>query len=105
MKTVVICLLILGLAAPALAQITIIPQSPNPLNSLLQHYQTKTNPQQQSEESGGFQIGTGNPFFSGMHNNQFNDIPNSPNQPFYGNTQPGWSQGFFGPSRSPFGRR
>lgn len=105
MKTAFFCLLILALAAPVSAQITIIPQSSNLLNSLLQQYQTKTNPQQQSEESGGFQIGIGNPFYNGMQRSQFNDIPNSPNQPFYGNTQPDWSQGFFGPSRSPFGRR
>src|SRR5271157_2197302 len=105
MKTVVFCLLILGLAAPVLAQITITPQSPNPLNSLLQQYQNPNNPRQHSEESGAFQIGIGNPFYNGMQHSRFNDTPNSPNQPFYGNTQPGWSQGFFGPGGSSFGRR
>jgi hypothetical protein len=111
MKTVVFCLFILGLAAPVWAQITIIPQSSNPLNSLLQQYQTQTNttqtnPQQQQSQKFGFNMGFGNPFYAGMHNNQFFNTPNS-------QCQPDWSQGiygtgmtpFYGTGMSPYGRR
>jgi hypothetical protein len=103
MKTVVFCLLILGLAAPALAQITINPQSSNPLNSLLQQYKTGDNSRQQSQEQSGFHISFGNPLHNPMYN-QYNDTPNSPTQQFYGSNQADWSQGFYG-GRSPFGRR
>ena len=61
MKTVVFCLLILGVAAPVLAQMTINPQSSNPLNSLLQQYQNPNNPRQQSQESRGLHFSIGNP--------------------------------------------
>jgi hypothetical protein len=93
MKMVVFCLLILGLAAPVWAQTTIIPQSSNPLNSLLQQYQT--NPQQQQSQKFGFNMGFGNPFYAGMHNNQFFDTPNS-------QCQPDWSRGIYGTGMTPF---
>ncbi len=103
MKTVVICLLILGLAAPALAQMTTIPQSSNPLDRLLQQYKTGDNARQQAQEQGGFHMSIGNPLYNGVRN-KYNDTPNSPSQPFYGTNVPDWSQRFYG-GRSPVGGR
>ena len=103
MKTGVICLLILGLATPASAQMTTIPQSSNPLTSLLQQYQNPNNPRQQSQESESFHMSIGNPLYNGVRN-QYNDTPNSPSQPFYGTNVPGWGQRFYG-GRSPAGGR
>jgi hypothetical protein len=104
MKLVILCLLILFMAAPVSAQMTITPQSSNPLDSLLQQYKSGNNPHQQPEEQSGFHVSFGNPFYNRTYN-QYNDTPNSPTQQFYGNNFPDWSQGFFGPSREPFGRR
>ena len=63
MKTVVFCLLILGLAAPVLAQMTTIPQSSNPLDSLLQQYKPGDNARQQVQEQGGLHFSFGNPLY------------------------------------------
>ncbi|MGC1405043.1 MAG: hypothetical protein WA974_19205 [Thermodesulfobacteriota bacterium] len=103
MKPVILCLLILCLAAPVSAQMVINPQSSNPLNSLLQQYKTRDNSSQQSQEQGGFHFSFGNPLYNGMRN-QYNDTPNSPSQPFYGTNVPDWSQGFYG-GRAPVGGR
>ena len=104
MKPVILSLLILFFAAPVSAQMTITPQSSNPLDSLLQQYKSGNNPHQQPEEQSGFHASFGNPSYNRTYN-QYNDTPNSPTQQFYGNNFPDWSQGFIGPSRSPFVRR
>jgi hypothetical protein len=102
MKPVILCLLILSLAAPVSAQMTINLQSSNPLDSLLQQYKSGNNPYQQPEEQSGLHVGIRNPYYNRTFD-QYNDTPNSPTQQFYGNNFPDWSQGFFGPSR-PIGR-
>ena len=104
MKPVILCLLILSLAAPVSAQMTITPQPLNPLDNLLQQFKSGNKPQQQPEEQSGFHVNFGNPRYNRMYN-QYDDTPNSPTQQFYGNDFPYWNQGFFGSSRSPIGRR
>ena len=103
MKPVILCLLILSLAAPVSAQVTIYPQSSNPLDSLLQQFKSGKNPNQQPEELSGFHVSFANPKYNRTYN-QYDDTPNSSSQQFYGNNFPGWDQGFFGSSRGPIGR-
>ena len=103
MKPVILCLLILCLAAPVSAQMVINPQASNPLNSLLQQYKTRDNSSQQAQEQGGFHMSFGNPSYNRRYD-KYNDMPNSPTQPFCGTNVPDWSQGFYG-GRSPLGRR
>jgi hypothetical protein len=103
MKPVILCLLILSLAAPVSAQMTINSQSLNPLDNLLQQFKSGKNPNQQPEEIGGFHVSFANPKYNRPYNH-YDDTPNSPTQQYYGNNFPGWDQGFFGSSRGPIGR-
>ena len=103
MKPVILCLLILSLAAPVSAQVTIYPQSSNPLDSLLQQFKSGKNPQTEPQELGGFHVSFANPRYNRM-SNKYNDDPNSQTQQFYGNNFPDWNQGFYGSSRSLIGR-
>jgi len=104
MKPVILCLLILFLAAPVSAQMTITPQSSNPLDNILQQFKSGNNPHQEPQELYGFHVSFANPRYNRTFNH-YDDTPNSSTQQFNGNNFPDWSQGFFGSSRSPIGRR
>jgi len=103
MKTVILGLLILSLAAPVSAQVTITPQSLNPLDNLLQQFKPGKNPNQEPEIQTGFHVSFANPRYNQTYN-KYDDTPNSPTQQFYGNNFSDWNQGFFGSSRGPIGR-